>query len=182
MNNPGRALNYKQVSKQLQITNVSEKFEILASLEELARQEFLEEAQRGKYRLKSDTGTVIGIMEINPHGIGTVMDDNTGREISVYPRYLNKALPGDKVTLRLFAQKKPGLLEGVVVEIIDRSQKTIVGTLEISHSYPFLVTDAKIYPYDIFFDLIIDNRCAKHANNIQIEKTKNYSVRLKKLI
>jgi len=153
MNNPGRSLNYKQVSKQLQITNVSEKYEILDALEELTRQDFLEEAQRGKYRLKSDTGTVIGIMQINPHAIGTVLDENTGREINVYPRYLNKALPGDKVKLRLFAQKKSGFLEGVVVEIIERSQRTIVGTIEISHAFAFLVTDAKIYPYDIFIPL-----------------------------
>jgi len=153
INNPGRSLNYKQVSKQLQITNVVEKHEILQALEELARQDFLEEAQRGKYRLKSETGTVIGIMQINPHGIGTVVDENTGKEITIYPRYLNKALSGDKVKLRLFAQKKLGFLEGVVVEIIERSQHTIVGTIEISHSFAFLVTDAKIYPYDIFIPL-----------------------------
>lgn len=178
INNPGRSLNYKQVSKQLQITNVSEKHDVLNALEELARQDFLEEAQRGKYRLKSDTGTIIGIMQINPHAIGTVYDENTGREINVYPRYLNKALPGDKVKLRLFAQKKTGILEGVVVEIIERSQRTIVGTIEISHTFAFLVTDAKIYPYDIFIPL--ENlHGAKHGQKVIVkivewaEKSKN---------
>lgn len=178
LNNPGRSLNYKQVSKQLQITNVSEKHDVLNALEELARQDFLEVAQRGKFRLKSDTGTIIGIMQINPHAIGTVVDENTGREINVYPRYLNKALPGDKVMLRLFAQKKSGILEGVVVEIIERSQRTIVGTIEISHTFAFLVTDAKIYPYDIFIPL--ENlHGAEHGQKVIVkivewaEKSKN---------
>ncbi len=153
INNPTRCLNYKQVSKQLQLTSVSEKYEVLYALEELARQEFLEETQRGKYRLRSETGIITGIIQINPHGIGTVTDENTNREIQIYPRYLNKALPGDKVKVRLFAQKRTGFLEGVVLEITERSKRLIVGTIEMSHSFAFLITDPRIYPYDIFIPL-----------------------------
>ncbi|MCX7861715.1 MAG: ribonuclease R [Bacteroidales bacterium] len=149
-NNPTRCLNYKQVSKQLQITNVSEKYEVLYALEELAKQDILEEVSRGKYRLKSETGIIIGNIQINAHGIGTVIDEQTGKEIQIYPRYLNKALPGDKVKVRLFAQKKTGILEGVVLEVLERSQKLIVGTIEVTHSFAFLVTDPRIYPYDIY--------------------------------
>ncbi len=150
INNPTHCLNYKQVSKQLGLTNISEKYEVSYALEDLARQDFLEKVSRGKYRLKSDTGIIIGVIQINAHGIGAVVDEQNTRTIQIYPRYLNKALPGDKVKVRLFAQKKSGNLEGVVLEIIERSQKTIVGTIELSHSFAFLVTDPRIYPYDIF--------------------------------
>lgn len=150
INNPTYCLNYKQVSKQLRLTNVSEKYEVLYALEDLVEQDFLEKVSRGKYRLKTETGVITGVIQINAHGIGTVVDEQNNRTIQIYPRYLNKALPGDKVKVRLFAQKKSSNLEGVVLEIVERSQKTIVGTIEVSHSFAFLVTDPRIYPYDIF--------------------------------
>ncbi len=153
LNNPARSLNYKQVSKQLQITNVSEKYEVLYALEILLKEGFLEETSRGKYRLYSTTGIAVGYININAHGVGIVKDEKTGKEIQIYPRYLNKALPGDKVKIRIFAQKKTGFLEGSVLDVLERSQKPIVGTIEILHSYAFLVTDARIYPYDIFIPL-----------------------------
>ncbi len=153
LNNPTRSLNYKQVSKQLFITNISEKYEVLYAIERLSKEGFLEETSRGKFRLHSTTGIIIGFININTHGIGVVIDEKTGKEIKIYPKYLNKALPGDKVKARLFAQKKTGILEGAVLEVLERSQKPIIGTIEILHSFAFLVTDSRIYPYDIFIPL-----------------------------
>lgn len=152
--NPTRYLNFKQISKGLNITSVNEKKEIQSALEILSEQGILEESSRGKYCLKASSGgSIVGIIKINPHGIGTVEDENTQKEVNVYPKYLNKALPGDKVRVRLFAQKKSGFLEGMIEEILERSLKTIVGNIEISHAFAFLVTDAKIYPYDIFIPM-----------------------------
>jgi ribonuclease R len=160
LNNPTKCLNYKQLSKQLGIKNTSEKYEVLYALGKLAEDNFLEEVSKGKYRLHSNTGIITGEIRINTHGIGIVKIENSDKEVIIYPKYLHKALPGDKVKVRLFAQKKSMYLEGTVIDIIERSQKPIVGTIEIIHSYAFLVTDSRIYPYDIFIP-------SEYLNNAQ---------------
>ncbi len=147
--NPGINLNYKQLSKRLAITNVEERYEVLYALNQLVEADFLEEVQRGKYRLKANYGIITGEIQINIHGIGIVVDENTGRDVFIYPQYLNRTLPGDIVKVRLFAQRKSGFLEGEIIEIVKRSEKPIVGVIRIINNIAFLITEVKIFPYDI---------------------------------
>ncbi len=150
MENPTRHLNYKQVSKGLGITSVNEKNEVQQAMEVLFKKDFLEEVSRGKYCLKVTTGNIVGIISINARGIGTVTDELTQNEITVYPKDLGKSLPGDKVRVRLLAQKKTNILEGMVIEVIERSEKKLVGIIETHHDISFLMVYNQPYPYDIF--------------------------------
>lgn len=147
-NNPDVKLNYKQLSKRLGITNKEVRRQVLIILQELEKQKFLLEISRGKYSLNYKKGIIEGILKINQHGIGVVTDENNN-EVIIYPKYLHKALPGDRVKVRLFAQKKTGLFEGSILEIVERSQKPVLGTINKIADLYYLITDTRLYPYDI---------------------------------
>jgi len=50
----------------------------------------------------------------------------------------------------LYAQRKNHQLEGEVVEVLERAKSTIVGTIQVSNSFAFVIPDSRKVPYDIF--------------------------------
>ena len=61
------------------------------------------------------------------------------------------ALNGDKVKVTIFAtRKKSDRLYGEIIEIIERSNKPIVGVLQINHGVAFLIHPDGSLPYDVF--------------------------------
>jgi len=61
------------------------------------------------------------------------------------------ALNGDKVKVTIFAtRKKSDRLNGEIIEVLERSNKPIVGVLQVSHGVAFLVHPDGSLPYDVF--------------------------------
>jgi len=172
--NPHAILNYKQLSAKIGYKSEKCKKIIIPLLEELVETKFLKKIGRGKYTLNFKEGVIEGIITINQHGIGTVVDEETQTEVIVYPKYLHKALPNDRVLVRLFAIKKTGIYEGSVIKILERSKKPILGIIQKIGSAYFLITDSKHYPYDILIpeEYINNNMINQKALVEVIEFTK----------
>jgi ribonuclease R len=146
---PNRTYNYKQVSKQLQIRDQGTKRLISAALDYLKGKEDIEEVYTGKYKLKSKGGHVIGTVEMKANGSAYIVSDDFP-DIFVNEHNLNHALNGDTVKVYCYAVSRRKNPEGEVVEIIERSRDTFVGTVEISNNFAFLVTGSRVLPYDLF--------------------------------
>ncbi len=147
--NSNQAFNYKQIGAavgakdhgQLQLVNVV--------LQELRDAEALVETERGKYKLKSQGGTVTGMMELNAKGYGQVSSEELEEPVFVSAANMNHALDGDKVRIRLYARRKKSNPEAEVIEVLERAKTTFVGTIEISQFSAFLVPNKKT-PFDLF--------------------------------
>ena len=110
--------------------------------------------QKAGHAEKSD-GTVVGIFSGTRRGFGFVADKEgaLGEDIFIPKGDTHGALHGDTVRVR-FRKKYPSGMEGCVTEIIEKSTKTILGTLvgervRGSRSYRkryFLVPDGSHYP------------------------------------
>lgn len=148
--NPIQTLNYKQIASLLMIKDTSSKQLIINVLNELTETERLKEERRGKYKLISRGGYVTGIVSMTPKGTAFIRTDEIDEDIFVSQSNLNRALDGDEVKVHLYARRKKYTHEGEVIEIVKRSRKTIVGTIEISKNFAFLIPDKKTIPYDIF--------------------------------
>jgi ribonuclease R len=57
---------------------------------------------------------------------------------------------GDKVKVAFYAKRKRHMIEAEVVEILERSNDTFVGTLNVNKSYAFLLTESRTLANDIF--------------------------------
>jgi ribonuclease R len=83
-------------------------------------------------------------------GYGFISSDDIEDDVFVSAKNLRTALHGDKVKVWLYAKRKGARPEGEVVEIIERSRTTFVGTVEIMPNFAFLMPDNKNMPFDLF--------------------------------
>ncbi len=149
---PGKSVNYKQVSNWLYIKDMETRKLVNVVLQELHDDGYLEQISRGKYKLKAKSGTVVGVVDMQPQGFAYVNSEEIERPILISSRNLRHAMEGDKVTVRLFARRKKHDLEGEIVEIIERAKSVFVGTVQISRNFAFLIPAGKA-GFDIFIPL-----------------------------
>jgi ribonuclease R len=149
---PGKTVNYKQISTWLGIKDMATRNLVNAVLQELHDDGYLEQIARGKYKLKAKSGTVVGVVDMQSQGFAYVNSDEMDRPILVSSRNLNHAMAGDKVSVRLFAARKKHDLEGEIVEIIERAKSVFVGTVQASRTFAFLIPAGKV-GFDIFIPL-----------------------------
>jgi len=150
---PTYVYNYKQLSSKLGAKNTPAQLLVNVALQELHENEALEEVTKGRFRLKAKSGgTFIGPMDVNFKGFGQVFCEEMNSTVMIQASNMNHALDGDKVKIRLFARRKKSDPEGEVVEVIERAQRTVVGTVEISKFSAFLVPSKRM-PFDLFIPL-----------------------------
>lgn len=147
---PEQGLNYRQIAKRLSITDSPAQQMVSDVLKELTSQGRVQEVVRGKYRLKISRGYITGTVDMTRMGYGFISSDDIEEDVFVSAQNLKTALHGDKVKVWLFAKKKGTRPEGEVVEIIERSRTTFVGTVEVMPNFAFLIPDNKNMPFDLF--------------------------------
>jgi ribonuclease R len=160
---PTLPLNYKQIAKQLALDDSESKELVHKAIEALYREECIEEIHKGKYKLSSRQAYVTGKVDLARNGYGFIVSDEYPEDIFISMRNLNHALHGDTVKVYLFAKSKKTRPEGEVVEILKRAKETIVGIIEMSKNFAFLIPDGKQIPFDIF----IPTRSLNKAKNGQ---------------
>src|SRR5512133_1000486 len=100
--------------------------------------------------MKQYRGYVTGTVDMTRQGYGFVVTEEMEEDVFVTGKNLRTALHGDKVKVWLFARKKGARPEGEVVEIIERSRTTFVGTVEVMPNFAFLIPDNRNMPFDLF--------------------------------
>lgn len=146
---PEKNFNYKQVAALIDIHADSQKIFVNELLYQLLEEEFLVELSRGKFKLNSRGGYLTG--KIERQGVKTYLLPDDGGELVFIPeRKTNHAFLNDKVKVFLYAGRKGQAPEGEVVEVIQRTQDTFVGTLDVSDNYAFLVSDNRVLNTDVF--------------------------------
>lgn len=147
--NPEKNFNYKQISTFLDIKSESQRVFVNELLYQLYDEDFLVEVSRGKFKLNSRGGYIIGIVE--RQGVKTFVVPEDGAESIFIPeRKTNQALLNDKVKVILYARRKGQLPEGEVVDILERAKDTFVGTLDVSENFAFLICDNRVLAQDVF--------------------------------
>lgn len=161
--NPERTYNYKQIAELLKIKDPEITKLVFVVLEELTENDNLHSVQRGKYKLKSRSGSITGKVEIKRHeGFAYVVSEELDKPVLVSGKNLNHAMDGDKVKVSLHAMRKNQQPEGEVVEIVERAKSTFVGTISKSRNFSFFIPSGKVG-----FDLFIPNEKLNGAKDGQ---------------
>lgn len=165
------ALNYKQVSAKLNITDPSGRDTISEILKEQAKKGVFMEPEKGKYRLKDLKTFVTGKVDMTADGSAFVVpDDEFEKDIFVSARKLHNALNGDQVKVYIYAKKSGRKNEGEVVEIIKRAKTDFIGVIRISDRFAFVNVDDRKMLHDIFVPLS-DLAGAKNGQKVQVSIT-----------
>ena len=152
-NHPNKTFNYKQLASSLEIKDNSQKNLIINILIELREIGSIVEISRGKFKFASSGGYVTGKVELTLKGAGFIISEESDEDIFVNQSNLNHALNGDIVKVYLYAKKRGRQPEGEVVEIIKSANVNIVGVIDISKTFAFIIANSRQMPYDVFIPL-----------------------------
>ncbi|MGA9118166.1 MAG: ribonuclease R [Bacteroidota bacterium] len=160
---PGEPVTLKDLSKHLRTKAKLEYTELREVVDELLRDGTLEKDDRGRIAYaprrkgKGASGRLVGKFRVSRRDGAFVDVENSGERIAVAPRFSHTAIDGDTVAVALLAnptrgRKKDGEAEaeGEVVEVVQRSTRTITGTLQIGTRFAFVIPDDGRLPRDIY--------------------------------
>ena len=149
---PKKSFNYKQLSKQIGLGDESSKLLVQVVLNELEENEKIISVSRGKYKLKSQSSIVEGIIDITSSGNAYVTVENINDDIFIHGKYLPNVVSGDNVEVSVFSSYKSRRLEGEIINVVERKTNQFVGKIEISKNFAFVsITNPKIH-FDIFIN------------------------------
>jgi ribonuclease R len=104
-----------------------------------------------RYIMSREADLVSGIIRINRQGKGFLeADDLKQPEITVPESATGTALNGDRVLVRRQVARQKDEAAGAVVRILQRKRSQIVGTLEKSKHFLFVIPDDPRIPHDIY--------------------------------
>ena len=141
-------LNYKQISKQLEIKDMVVKIQIIDVMKEMAESGIIEEVQRGAYRIIEKSNKIICVIKnTNNQGAFAIIDKDN--EVFIDKKSSQFVLAGDEVEVNLF-QKRKKRQEGEVVNVIKRKKLDFVGEIDNTSTNFFLIPDDRRVSFDIF--------------------------------
>jgi ribonuclease R len=157
--NPGQMFKTKEIARELQVRDEDEYRALRLLLHTLADEHRLERGKKQRFGIAGSRSTVVGRIHVNRYGYGIVETHKPERrEIYVGSQFLKTALDGDLVAVSLLAgsssaggrSEKDRRPEGEVTKILERGRSTIVGRLEQSKNFYFVIPDDRSIARDIY--------------------------------
>ena len=147
---PTDELPQKYIVDSLRLTTHPLKMLCMEILYDFIEDDFIKESSKHRYKLNNRGIEMTGTFHRKKNGNNTFLPDDGGEPILIAERNSAHAMDGDKVKVFFFPKRKHRMIEAEVVEILERSNDTFVGTLSINKSYAFLLTESRRLANDIF--------------------------------
>lgn len=155
-NNPRGGYSIKLITKKLSIRDKKSKDLVPEILFELERQGHVNRLRNGSFksaRKEKTASEVTGIVDhVNPK-FAYIVSPDSEEDIWVKTEFLKYAFDGDTVRVKVFHGRKGRRPEGKVQEVLKRKHVEIVGLVELSERFAFIVPDSRKIYEDIFVPL-----------------------------
>ncbi|WP_455536220.1 ribonuclease R family protein [Prevotella koreensis] len=148
--NPNETFSFKQIFKQLHLTNHPEKMLAIDIMETMAWDDYLSKVSDNSYRLNTHGQTMEGRFIRKANGKNSFIPDGSDKAVFVAERNSLFALTGDRVKVTMMARREKHIKEAMVIEIIERARDQFVGQLKVERDFAFLISDSNIFVHDIF--------------------------------
>ena len=147
---PNQVFELKTLYRELHLNTHPAKMLLMDVLEVLLMDDYIKEQPRFCYKLNNPTQVMTGIFHRKANGKNTFEPEDGGEPVLVAERNSMHAMDGDKVQVTMLARRKHHVREAAVTEILERSEKQFVGTLQVSKNYAYLLTEDRTLANDIF--------------------------------
>ena len=145
-----KPMNIAELSKVFNIKKASLK-EFKGLLTDMEKDGQIVKTRTEHYGIPERMGIVIGKFQGHQRGFGFVIADVERPDIFIPADNVNGAMNGDKVLAKVLKEQNNGKkCEGEITRIVERSNKTIIGTYDDSKNFGFVVADDKRIAQDIF--------------------------------
>ena len=149
-NNPAEVYDIKRIFRDLKLDTHPAKLLCMDLLEDLVMDDYIKETEKLHFRLNTTGQVFEAIFNRKANGKNTVTPLDGGEPVLVAERNSLHAMGGDKVKVTLLARRKHHVREAQVVEILERSDRSFVGRLEVRKDFAFLLTEDRTLANDIF--------------------------------
>src|SRR5213594_1025425 len=163
-----RPLDKTDIARKLGLT-ASERVALRKSLRELERAGEIARIRKNRYVLPAEADLVAGKLSIHQAGYGFLMPETSGQpDIFIAAENTGTAMHGDRVVARISRDaphdRIKGRREGRVIRILERAHDTIVGTLQRSRNFYYVVPDDPRFVHDIYVRPERDQQQGTSAN------------------
>ena len=135
-------------------------------LRELERSGEVARIRKDRYVLPAEADLVTGKLSIHQAGYGFLTTETSGQpDIFIAAENTGTAMHGDRVVARITrdavprrAKDRHGRSEGRVIRILERAHDTVVGTLQHSRNFYYVVPDDPRLVHDVYVRPAVDGR------------------------
>src|SRR6266567_4097194 len=163
-----RPLNKIDIGRKLDLI-ASERIALRKILRELERAGEIARIRKNRYVLPAEADLMAGKLSIHPAGYGFLSPEKSGEpDVFIAAENIGTAMHGDRVVARVLrdapSERIKGRREGRVIRILERAHDTIVGTLQRSRNFYYVVPDDPRFVHDIYVHPERDQQPGTSAN------------------
>lgn len=149
-NSPDAVFTMRQVTRRLGATDKSGREQIQNLVKALVRENKLLAVDDDKYMMNLKVDIITGRVDLANSKYAYIVSEEREEDVRVHTEHLQYAMDGDLVKVEVLPSVRGGRQEGVVVEVLQRSRTEMVGLMELSKNFGFVVPDFKRTYFDIF--------------------------------
>lgn len=152
-------LNRTELAKRLQIP-LDQRSTFRRSLNHLETLGKITRIRKDRYVLPQEADLMVGVLQVNPDGFGYLLNESRDGLGDLYISAENQgtAMHRDRVVARIIRDRVPpdrgrrhrAKREGRVIKILLRANRAIVGTLQHSKNFYYVVPDEPALVHDIY--------------------------------
>jgi ribonuclease R len=149
----GRPLQRKEIFAALKVYDDDEREILRRRLIAMVRDGQLIKNRRNAYGVSSKMDLVSGRISAHKDGFGFVIPDEGGDDLYLSPRQMRSVLNGDRVLASVVGVDRRGRKEGVIREVLERANETIVGRFVEESGIALVVPDNPRINHDVLVPL-----------------------------
>jgi len=149
-----RPLDRTDIARELGLTG-TQRNAVRKTLRELEHAGEIARIRKNRYILPVKADLVAGKLSIHQVGYGFLVPETPGEpDVFIAAENIGTAMHGDRVVVRISRDAPYGRIkgrrEGRVIRILERAHDTIVGTLQRSRNFYYVVPDDPRFVHDIY--------------------------------
>ncbi len=149
-----RPLNKIEIARKLGVSGRA-RVAFRSTLRDLERAGEIARIRKDRYVLPAEADLVTGKLSVHPAGYGFLTSEKPGEpDIFIAAENVGTAMHGDRVIARISPEPPAGRIkgrrEGRVIRILERAHDTVVGTLQRSRNFYYVVPDDPRFVHDIY--------------------------------
>src|SRR6201993_4497964 len=149
-----RPLNKIEIARKLGVSG-SARVAVRRTLRNLERAGEIARIRKDLYVLPAEADLVTGKLSVHPAGYGFLTSEKPSEsDVFIAAENVGIAMHGDRIVARISPEPPAGRIkgrrEGRVIRILERAHDTVVGTLQRSQNFYYVVPDDPRFVHDIY--------------------------------
>ena len=147
-------LNKIEIARKFGVTGRA-RVALRKTLRDLERAGEIARIRKDRYVLPAEADLVTGKLSLHPAGYGFLTSEKPGEpDVFIAAENVGTAMHGDRVVARISPEPPSGRIkgrrEGRVIRILERAHDSVVGTLQRSRNFYYVVPDDPRFVHDVY--------------------------------